>query len=109
MADVNMNIGNQPLPADVQAYITQLQVQLAAVQAGQNMGQQRVKPSKPTRFNGALCNGYTVFGLNRRTNRCWLDAVGYCHTSTASITMGVSWVKPSVRSMWPERVFNRVS
>ena len=55
------------------------------------------------------CNGYTVFGLNRRTNRCWLDTVGYCHTSAASITMGVSWVKPSVMSMWPERVFKRVS
>ncbi len=54
MADVNMNIGNQPLPAEVQAYITNLQAQLAAVQAGQNMGQQRIKPSKPTRFNGAL-------------------------------------------------------
>ena len=47
MADVNMNIGNQPLPAEVQAYITNLQAQLAAVQAGQNMGQQRIKPSKP--------------------------------------------------------------
>ena len=61
MADVNMNIGNQPLPADVQAYITQLQAQLAAVQAGQNMGQQRVKPSKPTRFNGALGSDPTVW------------------------------------------------
>jgi hypothetical protein len=58
---------------------------------------------------GNSCNGYTVFGLNRGTNRCWLDTVGYCHTSTASITMGVSWVKPSVMSMWPERVFKRVS
>ena len=61
MADVNMNIGNQPLPADVQAYITQLQAQLAAVQAGQHMGQQRVKPSKPTRFNGALGSDPTVW------------------------------------------------
>ena len=40
MADVNMNIGNQPLPAEVQAYITNLQARLAAVQTGKNMGQQ---------------------------------------------------------------------
>jgi hypothetical protein len=40
MADVNMNVGNQPLPAEVQAYITNLQAQLAVAQAGQNMGQQ---------------------------------------------------------------------
>jgi hypothetical protein len=61
MAEVNMNIGNQPLPAEVQAYITNLQAQLAAVQAGQNMGQQRIKPSKPTRFNGALGSDPTVW------------------------------------------------
>ena len=34
MADVNMNLGNQPLPAEVQAYITNLQAQLAAAQYG---------------------------------------------------------------------------
>ena len=68
MADVNMNIGNQPLPADVQAYITQLQAQLAAVQAGQHMGQQRVKPSKPTRFNGALGAQIPQYGCSYSTN-----------------------------------------
>ncbi len=63
MADVNMNPGPQAaqLPLDVQAYIAALEARVAAAQNGQNMGQQRVKPSKPTRFNVALGSDPTVW------------------------------------------------
>ena len=56
MADVNMNAAQEvgQVPLNVQAYIRSLEAQVTAAQAGQNMGQQRVKPSKPTRFNGAM-------------------------------------------------------
>jgi Retrotransposon gag protein/Zinc knuckle len=63
MADVNMNPAQEvaQVPLNVQAYIRSLEAQVAAAQAGQNMGQQRVKPSKPTRFNGAMGSDPTVW------------------------------------------------
>ena len=50
-----------------------------------------------------------ILGLTVTVSHYWVNTVGLLSHFNREYNHGLPWVKPLITSMWPERVFKRVS